>query len=367
MIYLDHASTTALCEPAKQAMIEHLDDYGNPSSSYEFARKSRQLIEDARERIAKCINAEPYEIYFTSGGSEANSWALSGYGDIFTTNIEHHSVQGVHMFKANKDGIITADEVRNTFENNTDDFWFTPDVMSCMMVNNELGTIMPIAEIAEIARRHCTYFHVDAVQAVGYIPVDVKALNVDMLSASGHKWGAPKGVGFLYIKEGAYNPPVLIHGGRQERHYRGGTENILGIIAMAAALEDAVKNMEARSAHVELMRDVMLHKLMQIKGVHINGSMKYRVPSNINIRFDGVSGARLVTLASIYDICISSGSACNEGVATPSHVLKAIGLSDKDALSSVRITLGHDNTIEEVREAAEIITQLVARIREENS
>jgi cysteine desulfurase len=367
MIYLDHASTTALCEPAKQAMVEHLDDYGNPSSSYEFARKSRQLIEDARERIAKCINAEPYEIYFTSGGSEANSWALSGYGDIITTNIEHHSVKGIHMFKADKDGLIDIDKVQNVFKNELDYFWFTPDVCSCMIINNELGTIQPVSEIAKIAHRYGVYFHVDATQAVGHIPVDVKAIGCDMLSASAHKFNGPKGVGILFIKEGAYNPPKLINGGKQERGIRSGTENILGIVAMAAALEDAVKNMEARSAHVELMRDVMLHKLMQIEGAHINGSMEYRVPSNINIRFDGVSGARLVTLASIYDICISSGSACNEGVATPSHVLKAIGLSDNEALSSIRITLGHDNTIEEIDEAAEIITQLVARIREENS
>lgn len=367
MIYLDHASTTALCEPAKQAILEHLDDYGNPSSSYEFAVKSRQLIEDARKRIAKCINAEPYEIYFTSGGSEANSWALNGYGDVITTNIEHHSVKGVHMFKVNKDGFIDIDKVQDVFKNELDHFWFTPDVCSCMMTNNELGVIQPVTEIGEIAHNHGVRFHVDAVQAVGSIPVDVKAIGCDMLSASAHKFGGPKGVGILYIKEGTYNPPKLINGGKQERGRRSGTENILGIVAMAAALEDAVNNMETRNAHVKLMRDTMLYKLMQIDGAHINGSMEHRAPSNINIRFDGVSGARLVTLASIYDICISSGSACNEGVATPSHVLKAIGLSDTEALSSIRITLGHDNTMEEINEATEIITQLVARIREENS
>lgn len=367
MIYLDHASTTPLCKVAKQVILDHLDDYGNPSSSYEFARKSRLLIEDARERIAKCINAEPYEIYFTSGGSESNSWALHESNTVLTTTIEHHSVKGAKNIPVNKDGIIDLTQVSEIIEDYASICWVGPDVISCMMVNNETGVIQPVSELAQIAHKNGLYFHTDAVQAMGHIPVDVKAIGCDMLSASGHKFGAPKGIGFLYIKEGAFNPLILVHGGAQERHMRGGTENILGIVAMAAALEDATINMESRNAHVELIRDVMLHKLMQIEGAHLNGHIERRVSSNINIRFDGISGARLVTLADTYGICISSGSACNEGVAEPSHVLKAMGLTDAEALSSIRITLGHDNTIEEINKAADIITYFVKRIREENA
>ena len=362
MIYLDNASTTPLCEAARKAIIEHLDDFGNPSSSYEFGRKSRLLIEDARARIAKCINAEPSEIYFTSGGSEANSWALSQSVAI-TSMFEHHSVKGHGCIIPNKDGIIDINKASQIIDESRQQYWFGPDIVSCMMVNNEIGTIQPVSEIAKIAHDNAVYFHADAVQAMGYVPVDVKVIGCDMLSASGHKFGASKGVGFLYIKEGAYNPPVLIHGGRQERNMRGSTENVLGIIAMAAALEDAINHMEERNKYIKSLRDNMLDKLLNIQGSHLNGSLEHRVASNINIRFDGVSGRTLVTLCDLYSICISAGSACNEGVATPSHVLKAIELSDEEALSSIRITIGHQNTEGEINEAAEIITQLVERIR----
>jgi cysteine desulfurase len=236
-----------------------------------------------------------------------------------------------------------------------------------MAVNNEVGTIQNIKAISEIAKFYNAYFHVDAVQALGHIPIDVKDIGCDMLSASGHKFGAPKGVGFLYVKNGT-RLNSLIHGGKQEQGVRGGTENILGIISMAAALEDAVEHMEERNACVKCLRDKLLDRLLQIPGSHLNGSLKNRVPSNINIRFDGVSGSKLVTLCNLYGICISSGSACNEGISEPSHVLKAIGLTDEEALSSVRITLGHENTEEEINYAADIITKLVERIRsdEEN-
>jgi cysteine desulfurase len=207
-------------------------------------------------------------------------------------------------------------------------------------------------------------FHTDAVQAVGHIPIDVKDLNCDMLSASAHKFGGPKGVGFLYVKNGT---PIksLIHGGKQEQGLRGGTENILGIISMAAALEDAVTHMEECNAWIKYLRDKLLERLLQIPGSHLNGSLENRVPGNINIRFSGVSGARLVSLCSLYDVYISSGSACNEGISEPSHVLKAIGLTDQEALSSIRITIGHTNTEEEIDTAANIITKLVERIRKE--
>ena len=358
MIYLDNAATTKLSEVAKKAIIEHLDDFGNPSSQYELGRKSRLLIEDARERIAKCINADPNEIYFTSGGSEANTWALSSHTSI-ASNIEHHSIRAnFDNIKVNKQGII--EPYSFSFINHRYSKLF--ELASCMYVNNELGTTQPVKDIASVVHGKGMLFHTDAVQAIGHVPIDVKDINCDMLSASGHKFGAPKGVGFLYVKNGT---PIsnFIFGGLQEQGVRGGTENTLGIISMAAALEDAIEHMDERNKHISFLRDKMLNKLLKIEGAHLNGSHINRVPSNINIRFDGVPGRTLVTLCDLYGVCVSSGSACNEGVATPSHVLKAIGLSDEEALSSIRITIGHENTEEEIDEAAEIITALIERIR----
>lgn len=361
MIYLDHAATTPLCESAKKAIIEHLDNFGNPSSNHELGRQARVLIEDARKRIAKCINAEPEEIYFTSGGSEANTWALSDYISV-SSNFEHHSVKA--RFKnvwIDDDGFVKTEFFSHI--NHPLSGYFNME--SCMMVNNEIGTIQPVKDIANIAHSKNMVFHTDAVQAVGHIPVDVKDLNCDMLSASAHKFGGIKGCGFLYVKNGV-ELKSLINGGKQESSKRGGTENVLGIISMAAALEDSVEHMEERNKHIKYLRDKLLTKLLQIPGSHLNGSLYNRVPGNINIRFDGVSGSRLVTLCSLYGVYISAGSACNEGISEPSHVLKSIGLSDEEALNSVRITIGHKNTMEEVNIAANLIHWLVERIRLEN-
>lgn len=358
MIYLDHAATTPLCEAAKKAIIEHLNDFGNPSSAHELGRKSRVLIEDARERIARCINAEPDEIYFTSGGSEANTWAINQFATI-ATNFEHHSIEADAYISVENDGVMRADKYKRMT------YWID-DAVSCMYVNNEIGTIQPVKEIAEKSHDKKKWFHTDAVQAMGHITIDVKDINCDMLSASGHKFGAPKGIGFLYVKKDGPTLDPLIFGGKQEQGIRGGTENILGIVSMAAALEDAVEHMEERNTHIKRLRDKLLERLLQIPGSHLNGSLENRVPGNINIRFSGVSGARLVSLCSLYGVYISSGSACNEGIPTPSHVLKAIGLTDEEALSSIRITIGHENTEEEIDEAAKIITALVERTRDEN-
>ncbi len=358
-IYLDHASTTPICKAAKQVIISHINDFGNPSSAHELGRQARVLIEDARERIAKCINAEPDGIYFTSGGSEANTWVTNQFSCI-ASDMEHHSVSADYYFPVEcSTGLAPMNTYRQI------NYWLT-EVVSCAAVNNEIGVIQPIKEIAEAVHDRKMWFHTDAVQAVGHIPIDVKDLDCDMLSASGHKFGALKGVGFLYIKKNGPEFERLINGGRQEGSLRGGTENVLGIISMAAALEDAVQHMEERNAHIKHLRDIMLDKLLQIPGSALNGSIENRIHGNINISFSGVSGARLVTLCSLYGIYISAGSACNEGVAAPSHVLKAIGLTDEEALSSVRITIGHSNTIEEINTAANIITKLIERIREEN-
>lgn len=362
MIYMDHAATVPLCDAAKKAIIEHLDDYGNPSSSYEFGRKSRLLIENARERIAKCINAEPDEIYFTSGGSESNTWALSNWVTV-ASGIEHHSItpQYIQCDKNVTGGIIDPQQL--CFINHRYPKMF--EMMSCMYVNNELGTIQPIKQIVDRIHGKNMLFHTDAVQAVGHLPIDVKELGVDMLSASAHKFGGMKGAGILFVKNGV-KINKLINGGKQEFAKRSGTENVLGIVSMAAALEDAVEHMEERNKYIKKLRDKMLDQLLKIDGAHLNGCLENRVVSNINIRFDGVVGSRLVTLCDLYGICISSGSACNEGTAEPSHVLKAIGLSDEEALNSIRITIGHQNTEEEIDTAADIITKLIARIHEEN-
>ena len=357
MIYLDHAATTPLCEAAKKAIIEHLDDFGNPSSAHELGRQARVLIEDARERIAKCINAEPEEIYFTSGGSEANTWVVNNLTCI-ASNIEHHSIDGDYYFPvANETGLAPTDIY------NRINYWVT-EMVSCAYVNNEIGVIQPIKKIATAVHNKKMWFHTDAVQAMSYLKINVKEIDCDLLSASGHKFGAPKGIGFLYIKKNGPELDRLICGGKQESGLRPGTENVIGIVSMAAALEDTVQHMEERNEHIRHLRDKMLDKLLQIPGSHINGSLENRVPGNINIRFDGVSGSKLVTLCSLYGVYISSGSACNEGIATPSHVLKAIGLSDEEALSSVRITIGHENTEEEINKATNIITSLVERIRD---
>lgn len=358
MIYLDWAATAPICEAAKKSILDHIDDFGNPSSSHELGRQARVLIEDARERIARCINAEPEEIYFTSGGSESNTWALSQFNTC-ATNIEHHSINIDTWLPVDNNGIIQV--VSCKYVNH----WLT-DVVSCMYVNNEIGVIQPIKEIEKIVHGKKIWFHTDAVQALPYLKINVKDLNCDMLSASGHKFGALKGVGFLYVKKNGPHIDPLIYGGKQEQGIRGGTENVLGVISMAAALEDTVKHMKERNVHIKYLRDRMLDMLLQIPGSHLNGSLDNRICSNINIRFSGVSGAKLVTLCSLYGIYISSGSACNEGISEPSHVLKSIGLTDNEALSSIRITLGHTNTEEEIDMVVNTIAQLVERIRNEN-
>lgn len=360
-IYLDWSATAPLCDAAQKAIMEHLDDFGNPSSAHELGRQARVLIEDARESIAKCINAEPEAIYFTSGGSEANTWALNGYMSV-SSAFEHHSVKArLQNAWIDNDGFVKT-QFFNCINHSLAGYF---DMETCMHVNNEIGTQQPIKDIAKIAHSKNMLFHTDAVQSVGHLPIDVKDLGCDMLSASAHKFGGMKGAGFLYVKNGVKIRP-MINGGHQEFAKRGGTENVLGIIAMAAALDDAVEHMEERNAYIRRLRDAMLEKLLQIPGSHLNGSLKNRVCSNINIRFDGISGAKLVTLCSLYGIYISAGSACNSGISTPSHVLKAIGLTDEEALSSIRITIGHTNTEQEIERAAEIITKLVERIRDED-
>lgn len=361
MIYLDNAATTPLCEAAKQAIINNLDNYGNPSSVYSHGHDTRMLIEDARARIAKCINAEPDEIYFTSGGSEADTWALNGKCSL-ASSIEHHAIRSTFKFKVTSDGIADLEDINRMLLSNK---MYSPikiNLVSCMMVNNEIGTIQPIKEIAKIAHDNGALFHTDAVQAVGHIPVDVKELNCDMLSASAHKFGGPKGIGFLYVKKGIEISP-LIHGGKQEFGLRGGTENTLGILAMAAALKDAVNNIDEKTYHVKTLTDNLLSVLFDIDGVYLNGSDVNRISGNINICIDGISGQDFVAMADEFGICCSTGSACQEGIAAPSNVLKAIGLTDEEAFSSVRLTIGHQSTVEDISYCCNIIPKIIERLR----
>ena len=368
MIYLDHAATTPVCEAAQKAIIKHLCDFGNPSSSHVIGHVAKMLIEDARERIAKCINAEPDEIYFTSGGSEADTWALKDKCSL-ASSIEHHAISPTFQFKSKSNGIADTEDLDRWLLNNKICSPIKIGIVSCMAVNNELGTVQPIDRMAKIAHFYGALFHTDAVQAIAHLPINVKELDCDMLSASGHKFGAPKGIGFLYIKNGVMIDR-LINGGKQELGLRGGTENTLGIIAMAAALEDTVANMYKREKHIEWLRQILLDCLLDIDGVHINGYETFninRIYSIINIRIEGVKGQDVVAMANEYGICISAGSACNEGIAQPSHVLKAIGLTDEEALSSIRITLGHQNTFEEIEYVCDILPKIITRLRQINS
>lgn len=363
MIYLDNAATTPTCEAAKHAILDYLDYYGNPSSSYEFAKESRRLIEDARDKIAKCINAEPNEIYFTSGGSESDTWALNGRRSL-ASNIEHHAIRAEELVAVDELGFIDTNYLESVLQYHKKTNRAI-ELVSCMTVNNEIGTIQPITNIAEVAHKNGALFHTDAVQAMGHLPIDVRSIGCDMLSASAHKFGGMKGSGFLFIKNGVSIIP-LIHGGKQEQSFRGGTENTLGIIAMAAALEDSVKHINERHDHIMHLRNALLDVLLNIHGAHLVGPniTDNRVASNINIRFDDVLGQRLVALCDLHGVCISSGSACNEGLNQPSHVLKAIGLSDKETLESVRMTIGYQNTLEEIEQAKRIIQYLVDIIRQ---
>ena len=359
MIYLDNAATTPICDAAKKAIIEHLDDFGNPSSSHQVGHKALMLIEDARERIAKCINAEPDEIYFTSGGSEANTWALHGRS-AWASIMEHHSIAPLRFYYTIDNlGIVSVNDLEQLLRQR---IGYKLDIVSCMAVNNEIGTIQPIKNLAHMAHHNGFLFHTDAVQAMAHIPIDVKDIKCDMLSASGHKFGAPKGTGFLYVRNRIYMKP-LIYGGKQEREVRGGTENVLSIIAMAAALEDTVEHMEERNDHIKKLYNRLFATLLSVDGVSLNGSFDNRVYSNINIRINGVKGEDVVAMCDQYGICISAGSACNEGIAKPSHVLKAIGLTDEEALSSIRITLSHQNTFEEICYVCDILPKIINRLR----
>lgn len=363
--YLDNASTTPICEAAKKVILENLDEFYNPNSSYETARNVKMKVEEAREKIAELIGAESNEIYFTSGGSEANSWVMCN-GFSVASNIEHHSIKSDFKINVNSNGLIDCTKFKTKIHEMKDnDFCISPSIASCMFVNNEIGVIEPIKYLAKIAHDNNMLFHSDAVQAFPHMKIDVKNLGVDMMSCSGHKFGSPKGIGFLYIKNGiSVNP--LINGGGQERGIRGGTTNVLGILAMAAALEYTITHMDENNAKLSCLSKKLKDNLLGVKGVTLN-AIDAKTPcieSILNLRIDDVKSSDLVTMCDLYGIEISSGSACNEGTAEPSHVLKAIRLTTEQALSSIRISLSHLNTEEEIDYVSKMLPKIISRLRQ---
>ena len=378
-VYADHAATTAVTDTALAAMLPHFTrDYGNPSSLYRFAQEGKTHLEEARAQVAACLNAKPEEVYFTSGGTEADNWALRGVaelmalkgkktGHIITTAIEHHAIlhtaqwlekQGyeVTYLPVDGDGLVDPANLERAIRPDT-------ILISVMAANNEIGTIQPIAEIGAIARAHKVLFHTDAVQAVGHIPVDVEAWNVDLLSLSGHKFGGPKGIGALYMKK-PLRLPALIQGGGQEKGRRSGTENVPGAVGMAAALKEAVDHLAQESARLSALRDKLIAGLSVLPYSRRTGHPVKWLPGTASFVFEGVEGEALLLHLDAKGICASSGSACSSASLDPSHVLLSIGLPHAIAHGSLRLSLGAENTEEDVDYILKEVPAVVAYLRE---
>lgn len=357
MIYMDNAATTKIKDSVLREMMPYFTDfYGNASSIYSLGQKSRAAIENSRIKIANILNVAPSEIYFTSSGSEADNWAIKEtlkegeINHIISSKIEHPAVLNslkylekkghkIDLLDVDRYGFVDLDELREKIDDKT-------NLVSIMSANNEIGTIEPIEEIAEICKEHGVLFHTDAVQAFGNIDIDLSNKNIDMWSMSGHKIGTPKGVGILYIKDGT-KINSFINGGSQERDMRASTENVAYIVGLAKAVEDAYNNLEKNTEYTENLRNYMLEKLLKIDKVLLNGPRDKRLPGNINISIENLKPQTLVQYLDMFDICVSQGSACAAGSIEPSYVLSAIG-RDKDlSLSTIRISLNSDNTKEE--------------------
>lgn len=375
-IYADNAATTKMSETAIKIMTECMNEYyGNPSSLYRIGQRAKEKLEDARFEIAKIINAEPREIIFTSGGSESDNQALlsaciagkrKGKTHIISSAFEHHAIlhtlkklekEGfeVTLLPVHENGIVKVSELEAALRDDT-------CLVTIMTANNEIGTIQPISEIGEICRKHGVVFHTDAVQAVGHLPIDVKAQNIDMLSASAHKFHGPKGTGFLYCRKGIVLSN-LIEGGAQERGKRAGTENLPGIMAMAAALKESVGKMEKDNAHKAEIRDHLIKGLSEIPHSALNGDAEKRLSGNVNFSFEGIEGESLLILLDQKGISASSGSACTSGALDPSHVLLSIGRIHDVAHGSLRLTIGEDITLEEADYIIDNVKEVVAYLR----
>ena len=376
MIYADNAATTQMCPAAIEAMTKCMtENYGNPSSLYAYGQQAREILDDARERIAKCLGCTAREITFTSGGSEADNQAIfsaaalgakKGKKHIISTAFEHHAVlhtldklraQGfeITLLDVHKNGIVTAQQVRDAIRDDT-------CLVTVMFANNEIGTIQPIAEIGAVCREKGVLFHTDAVQAVGHIKVNVAEQNIDMLSLSAHKFHGPKGIGVLYAKRGVMLSS-LINGGAQERGKRAGTENLPAIVGMAAALEQATANLDGYAAKLIPLRDRLIAGLDKIPYGELNGDREHRVPATVNFCFEGIEGEALLLLLDDKGICASSGSACTSGSLDPSHVLLAIGRPHEVAHGSLRLSMGDDATEADVDYIIEAVSDVVAYLR----
>ena len=376
LIYLDNAATTKTSEEVVAAMLPYFTEYyGNPSSVYEFASESKKAVSNARRTIAETLGAQENEIYFTAGGSEADNWALKATAEayqskgkhIITTKIEHHAIlhtaeylekRGFEItyIGVDENGVVKVDELEKAIR---------PDriLISVMFANNEIGTIQPIKEIGEIAKKHGVLFHTDAVQAYGQLPINVDELHIDMLSSSGHKLNGPKGIGFLYIRKGV-KIRSFVHGGAQERKRRAGTENVPGIVGYGKAAEIAAKTMKERTAKEIELRDHLIDRVLaEVPYTRLNGHRTNRLPNNANFSFQFVEGESLLILLDNNGICASSGSACTSGSLDPSHVLLAIGLPHEIAHGSLRLTLSAETTMEDIDFVVDCIKQIIERLR----
>ena len=375
-VYADNAATTCVSKTALDAMMPYLTtQYGNPSSLYAFAQNAKEGLDAARKTVADIIGAKPKEIYFTSGGSEADNQAivsmakvgaLKGKKHLISTKFEHHAVlhtlkklekEGfeVTLLDVHEDGVVRLEDLEAAVREDT-------ALVTIMFANNEIGTVQPIKEIGEFCRARKIPFHTDAVQAAGHMPINVQEMNIDLLSMSGHKFHAPKGVGVLYAKTGMplFN---IIEGGAQERGKRAGTENMPGIAALAAALKESVDHMEENTAKIIPMRDKLFAELSKIPHSKINGSLEHHVPGTVNMCFEGIEGESLLLLLDAKGVCASSGSACTSGSLDPSHVLLSLGLPHEVAHGSLRLSIGEYNTMEEIDHIIKVVPEVVSYLR----
>ncbi len=375
-IYADNAATTSLAPAVLEEMMPYLtSDFGNASSLYEFGGRAKQAVTVARERIANAIGALPNEIYFTGGGSESDNWAIKGVAEamakkgkkhIISTAFEHHAVLHclerlqkngfeVTLLPVYENGIVRVEDVANAIREDT-------ALVTIMYANNEIGTIQPIAEIGALCKERGVLFHTDAVQAVGNVPIDVKAENIDLLSMSSHKFHGPKGVGALYMRRGVIIPN-LIDGGAQERGKRAGTENTAGIVGMGRALELAVSTMEQRAEKLSAIRDHIMDEALKIERSRVNGDCNRRLPGNVSLCFEGVEGESLLLMLDRKGICASSGSACTSGSLDPSHVLLSIGLPHEIAHGSLRLSFSDENTMADADAILAELPDIISRLR----
>ncbi len=375
-IYADNSATTALAPSVLEAMMPYLTtEFGNPSSLYGLGGRAKEGVENARNQVANAIGALPREIYFTAGGSESDNWAIKGYArtmlkkgknHIISTKFEHHAVLHalkvlekdgfeVTLLDVHENGIVRVDELEAAIKETT-------GLVTIMYANNEIGTIQPVKEIGAVCRKHGVVFHTDAVQAVGNVPINVEEQNIDMLSMSGHKFHAPKGVGALYIRRGVILPN-FIDGGAQEKGRRAGTENTAGIVGLGAAITKAVAEMEEKNKRNKEITDYIIENCLKIERSRLNGDREQRLSGNVNMCFEGIEGESLLLMLDAKGVCASSGSACTSGSLDPSHVLLSIGLPHEVAHGSLRLSFGDGNTLEDAKYICEVLPPIIDRLR----